>query len=133
MISEMVLIRTPGLGVGPGDRLVLRKDGAAEYVGTHKTPRQGRFRGRLSGEQFDRLAKLLCDRGFFELQPRYHQTVEGTNRPVTDAPTTTLTVTRDGKPSTVVSVGFGGPRELREIHAAILDLSEKIAWQKHEG
>jgi hypothetical protein len=132
VISEIVVQRQHGLGVGPVDRLILRSDGAAEYRGTRKVEQIGEFRGRVSPEAFDGLVRLVRAAKFFELEPLYRGTVTGTNRPVTDAPGITLSVTCDGKTTAVADYGAAGPERLRALQRTILDQIKTISWRKQD-
>lgn len=133
VITEITLVRTQGLGIGPRDRLVLRKDDSAEYEGLSRVERMGRYRGSIPDGEFERLAKLLVEKGFFDLEPTYRAKGPGGRGFVTDAPGISLAVIRDGKSKSVVDYGRGGPAELRELQAAILDISKTISWQKADS
>jgi hypothetical protein len=96
-VSEITLVRTPGLGRGPKDRLVLRRDGSAEYQGHAEVERVGQFRGSIPAAELNRLSALIHDAGFFELSRTYRGTRPGTDRPLPDAPGVLLTVVCVGK------------------------------------
>jgi hypothetical protein len=129
VVTEITLVRTQGLGTGPKDRLVLRADGTAEYEGLARVEKRGRFRGSIPKPEFTRLTRLLEEK-FFDLEPTYRAKGPGGRGFVTDAPGVVLTVIRDGKSKSVADYGRGGPAELREAQAAILDVLKTISWQK---
>jgi len=133
MITEITVLRTQGLGVGPKDRMVLRKEGTAEYEGFARVEKLGRYRGSIPTVEFERLAKLLVDKGFFDMEPTYRAKGPSGRGFVTDAPGISLAVIRDGKMKSVVDYGRGGPVELREVQAGILDVFKTIPWQKVEA
>lgn len=130
VITEIALVRTQGLGIGPKDRLVLKADGTAEYEGSARVEKLGHFRGSIPKAEFERLGKLLEEKKFFDLEPTYRAKGPGGRGFVTDAPGVVLTVIRDGKTKAVADYGRGGPVELREAQAAIFDVLKTISWQK---
>ena len=130
VVSEITLIRTPGLGRGPKDRLVLRREGSAEYEGLAGVERLGQFRGSIPAAELDRLAVSIQEAGFFDMNRVYRGTEPGTGRPLRDAPGVVLTVICDGKSKTVAEYGRGGPAALQRLHTAILDSAKTISWRK---
>jgi hypothetical protein len=86
-ITEISLERSPCYGTCPIDKVTIRSDGTAEYTGTRFVKLTGKHRGRVSREDFERLAGLVSQARFFDLKDRY-------SRPVTDNPTLTTTVKR---------------------------------------
>ena len=132
VVSEITLIRTPGLGRGPKDRLVLRRDGSAEYEGLAGVERLGLFRGSIPAAEVERLAASIQEAGFYDLNRVYRGTEPGTGRPLRDAPGVVLTVICDGKAKTVAEYGRGGPAALQRLHTAILDSAKTISWRKVE-
>jgi hypothetical protein len=132
-VTEIVIRRIQGLGVGSADLLTLRADGTAEYVGTARVERIGRYRAAISRAEFEKLVKALRESRFFELDETYRGKFPGTNRPVTDAPGIAVTAVYDGKKKTVTDYGYGGPEALRLLQRTILDSGKKLAWRKDEG
>lgn len=132
VVTEIVVRRIPGLGVGPSDLLTLRADGTAEYVGTARTERLGRYRAAITRTEFDKLVKAMNECRFFELEETYRGKVPGTNRPITDAPGIALTAVCDGKKKTVNDFGYGGPEALNRLQRTILDSGKKLPWRKDE-
>lgn len=130
VVTEITLVRTQGLGIGPKDRLLLKADGTAEYEGEARVEKVGRFRGSIPNAEFERLTRLLEEKKFFDLEPTYRAKGPGGRGFVTDAPGIVLTVIRDGKSKSVAEYGRGGPGELREVQAAILDVLKTISWRK---
>ncbi|MCC2669767.1 MAG: hypothetical protein K0Q72_2238 [Armatimonadetes bacterium] len=129
-ISEIVLVRSPGNGPGQKDRLVLKRDGTAEYQGIAKVERLGRFQGSIPIKELDRLSALIHEAGFFDLKRTYRGTQPGTDRPLPDAPGVLLTAICDGNAKTVADYGRGGPPALQRLHTAILDAAKTIVWRK---
>ncbi|MGV3720406.1 MAG: DUF6438 domain-containing protein [Actinomycetota bacterium] len=131
-VTEIIVRRIQGLGGGSADLLTLRADGTAEYVGTARVERMGRYRAAIPRAEFDKLVKALGEARFFELNETYRGKVPGTNRPVTDAPGIVVTAVSDGKKKTVTDYGYGGPEGLRLLQRTILDSGKKLTWRKDE-
>lgn len=122
-ITEITLERTPCYGTCPVDKTVLRSDGTAEYTGTRHVTRKGSFKGKVGGVEFQKLAKLLAKKKFFDLKDRY-------DAPITDNPTIITTVVRGGKAKKVSNYANAAPKELEGIEKKIIEVMEKIEWKK---
>ncbi|WP_435021710.1 DUF6438 domain-containing protein [Tundrisphaera sp. TA3] len=122
-ITEIALRRSPCFGKCPVDEVILRSDGTAEYVGTRFVPRLGKYRGKLAPADFETLAKLLADRKFFALDARYA-------RPITDQATWTTSAKRGAVEKKVEDYGGAGPEGLKEIERRIVEVMDRIEWQK---
>jgi hypothetical protein len=122
-ITEVSLRRSPCFGPCPVDEVILRSDGTAEYVGTRFVPRLGKHRGKVAAADFEKLARLVADRGFFALEGRYA-------RPITDQATWTTTARRGGVERRVEDYGGAGPEGLKEIERRIVEIMERIEWEK---
>lgn len=116
-------------------KIVLRKDGSAEYLGdvppemrrgtaypSDRSKERVAYRGKIPPEQFDRLARLINANGFFELKDDYGG--------VMDAVQTTTGVAYDGGRKEVSNqIGKGGEK-LSEIERAIEETADEIEWKK---
>ncbi len=116
-------------------KIVLRKDGSAEYLGdvppemrrgtaasSSRSKERVAYRGTIPPEQFERLAILMKANGFFELKNDYGG--------VMDAVQTTTGVVFDGGRKEVSNqIGQGGEK-LAEIERAIEGSADKIAWTR---
>ena len=112
-------------GCATGSLLVLRREGTANYTITGKA-RHGtvdqQFRGVAREEDFDRLARSVVSRGFFELNDRYE------DPELRDGEWTSTTADRDGRKKTVLHRNHAGPPNLEEIEKAIDAARAAIDW-----
>ena len=128
-ISEITLDRvgTAWLGGGrDGYTVSLRSDGTAKYEGFVNARRNGKYRGKIQGERFAKLAKLINRNEFFSLKGEYF------NPTVADGYIITTSIVYDGGRKVVKDYEEGGGDELSEIERAIQDAAEQIAWEKDE-
>ena len=125
-ISEITFERSGSWGVKSGYKVLLRKDGKAEYVGDVNAKRKGKHQGVISKEQFEQLAKLILANDFFSLEDRYQAQA-------TDTDTIIINVLYSGGRKRVEDFGRGGGERLTEIERAIDNAAEQIAWLKDEG
>ncbi|WP_165251352.1 DUF6438 domain-containing protein [Paludisphaera soli] len=89
-ITEILLSRSDEFQSGPVDKVVLRSDGTAAYTGTANVEDLGRFKGTFEDEDFKKLANLLVEKKFFEMNSGYF-----TGK--TDQPSRFTQVTRAGQ------------------------------------
>ncbi len=125
-ISEITLERSGSWGIRSGYKVVLHKDGAAEYAGDTHAKRKGKYRGQISKEQFEQLAKVIIENDYFSLGDKYRA-------PVTDTDTITTSVAYAGGRKRVEDFGRGGGERLTKIEQEIDKVAEQIAWVKDEG
>ena len=125
-ISEITLERSGGMVFGSSYKVVLRKDGTAEYVGDLYAKRRGKYRGQISKEQFERLVKVIVENDYFSLDDKYHAEV-------TDSDTITTSVVYSGGRKRVEDFGRGGGERLTKIEEEIDKVAEQIAWVRDEG
>jgi hypothetical protein len=124
-VTEISLQRTPCFGSCPVDKVVLHSNGSAEYTGTRFVELLGTYTGRISAEDFKRLAKMLEDKQFFEMNDDYR-------KPITDQATLITRATRGGKAKEVKDYGSAAPKAMQEIEKAIVEAMGKIAWKPSE-
>lgn len=122
-VTEISLERTPCFGTCPVDKAVLRSDGTATYTGTRFVERMGTYEAKFPEHDFERLARLLESRGFFEMNGRY-------DKPITDHPSVITRATRGGKEKEVVDYADAGPVELWGIERAIRGVVAEVKWEK---
>jgi len=123
-ITEITLERDcPGCPAG--SVLTLRSDGAATYTVTGKS----RFasdtkvsKGNVRADDFEKLARLIVERGFFGLDDQYD------NPAVLDGAWTMTRVTRDGQDKRVFRRDDLGPKALTDVERAIDAVKEKIEF-----
>jgi len=130
-LQEIILIRTPGLGVGPQDRLVLRADGTALYSGGRNVPRMGEHRGRLPQGEFERLAGVLWEARFFSMEPEFRMFITG-RVPVRDAASVMVTVTRGTERKSVAEYGQAAPPEFRKVVGELQAAADRVRWGEEE-
>jgi hypothetical protein len=121
-ISEIALERDC-FGCPKGVTLLLRSDGTTLYTqvgkarhGTRDEVRQG----RVSVGEFDALARLLVQRGFFQMKDRYE------DPELQDGAWATLRATRGQQQKEVFVRDDAAPPEWRAVEAAIDVLSSRI-------
>jgi hypothetical protein len=122
-VTEVRLKRTPCFGRCPVDEVVLRADGTATYEGRKYVDRIGRFEGKVAKADFEKLAKLMEEKKFFDLKDDY-------DRPITDQSSIVTTAKRGDISKEVRDYAKSGPEELRAIEKQILKVMEGIAWDK---
>ncbi|HEY9284798.1 MAG TPA: DUF6438 domain-containing protein [Pyrinomonadaceae bacterium] len=122
-ISEITLERSGSWGIRSGYKVVLRKDGTAEYVGDIHAQRKGRYRGQISNEQFEQLVKVIIENDYFSLKGKYRAMVA-------DSDTITTSVAYSGGRKRVEDYGRGGGERLTKIEREIGNVAEEIAWVK---
>ena len=125
-ISEVSLERSGSWGLRSGYRVVLRRNGSAEYAGEVDAKRKGKFHGTVSQAQFDQLTNSLIENSYFSLADKYHALV-------TDTDTVTTIVVFKGGRKTVEDFGRGGGEGLTKVEQAIDNLAEQVAWVKDGG
>ncbi|OLE55516.1 MAG: hypothetical protein AUG51_03445 [Acidobacteria bacterium 13_1_20CM_3_53_8] len=138
-ITEISLSRTACFGRCPVYEVILRADGTATYIGRRFAPRTGTYRGKISNRGFNKLAKLLTARNFFNFEDHYAVRA-------TDLPSATTSALRDGVRKSVQDYGPGfeedmrrngqpterehAPAGLLEIERAIDAVAARIKWVK---
>ena len=122
-VTEIALERTPCFGTCPVDRVVLRSDGTASYIGTRHVKLRGTYLGKVGRGDFDELARLVVDKGFFALEDRYEA-------PITCLPSRITTVRRGDGTKSVRDYGKAGPDRLRDVEDRIIELMGKIEWKR---
>ena len=84
---------------------------------------EGIFTGQVSKEQFDQLAKLIVENGYFSMKDEY------IDREIMDAPPTMTRVVYPGGAKEIRNqLGKGGKR-LSDIEGAISKAAEEIEWK----
>lgn len=130
-ISAIKLERTACFGTCPVYTVTIFSDGRIQYEGKEFVKEKGRRTGAISAREFSELAAKVEQIEFFKLQAAYRA-------PVTDLPTTIVTVTR-GRESKRVEDYFGAPKRLHSFEELIertvkswVDLSGKAAAEEDE-
>ena len=110
-ISSIKLERSACFGTCPVYSVTIFSDGRVQYEGKEFVKEKGPRTGAISAREFGELAAKVEQIGFFTLQAAYRA-------PVTDLPTTIVTVTR-GPESKRVEDYFGAPQGLHDLEALI--------------
>lgn len=124
-ITEIHLERTPCFGTCEADRVVFRKDGTCDYYGTRMVERLGHWQGRVSEEDYRRMADLVRKTRFFTLKDSY-------TRPVTDHPSILTTVRMGRRTKQVNNYADAGPARLWQLERTILGVTWGIEWRPEE-
>jgi Domain of unknown function (DUF6438) len=127
-ITTITLERTRCFGVCPVYQLTIHRSGKVEYEGKAHVWEEGRRTGRISGKDFEKLAKKIDEINFFNLKDRYDgKNPDGSGATVTDLPTTKTSVTRGNRTKTVENY-FRGPKGLKELEDLIDELTKSAEW-----
>lgn len=133
-ISEITYELDVNWGINEIDKIVMRKDGAAEYLAGHGAafrndlnphPQfKGSYRGNFDPAEFQNLATIIIQSDFFSRNDRYSSLVA-------DASTITTTVVYAGGRKTAVNYGGGGDHDVGNVQQAIIGLAKKVPWRKY--
>jgi len=127
-ITTITLERTTCFGTCPVYQLTIHRSGKVEYEGKAHVWEEGRRTSRISGKNFEKLAKKIDEINFFDLKDRYDgKNPDGSGVTVTDLPTTKTSVTRGNRTKTVENY-FRGPKELKELEDLIDELTKSAEW-----
>ncbi len=121
-ITEIGLRRTACRGGCPVYRVVIREDVSFEYIGEKFVQRQGEYPGSVSRKSFDKLAELIEEVGFMDLDESYAV-------PRTCQATVFTTIVSNGVKKTVSNYGGGGPAVLWAIEELIDKLVLEGEWR----
>jgi hypothetical protein len=127
-VTEIAIEHTGCFGSCPIYTLILRADGSADYDGRAFVAHLGRRRGTLRRAEFEELARLALDIGYFDLDAAYTCSV-------TDSSTVyTSVVRREGNKTNKAMIrhyapGVTGPPRLRQFEYAIDDTADFVVWK----
>ena len=113
-ISEVHLERGGCHGSCPVDRVILRRDGTASYIGKMYVDRIGQYKGVFNPKDFYRLSAFVQGQGFFALEDQYNPRIE-------DANERTTTVIRRNAMTTVHAKGA-------EKTSVVMGTSKRRFW-----
>ncbi|MEP7269949.1 MAG: DUF6438 domain-containing protein [Acidobacteriota bacterium] len=123
-ITEITLEREFYFGMGPVYKLILRRDGSADYTGVANVSRIGKSTAkdpRLAFE-FTYLARLIAHQRFLKMDDRYATSM-------TDQETVVTSVVHNGQRKTILNYGRTAPMELYGIEMAIDAVAARIEWE----
>lgn len=119
-VTEIALQRTGCYGACPAYQVTVRVDGVVEYWGGDFAPRQGRHSGQ-AGTSLSYLATLARELGLYEMKSYY-------SRPVSDNPTTFVSIVRNGKRTLIMDYGAAGPLRLIAFQEMVDRVLERVEW-----
>ncbi len=115
------LERTACFGPCPAYRITIHQSGKATYEGIAHVEQQGMHHAQVDGSLMDRLVQEAEQKGFFEMKDEY-------DRPVTDLPSTILTVRRNGDTKTVKG-RVDPPQAFKDLAAWADEMLLPIPWK----
>lgn len=115
------LTRGMCFGTCPVYSVTLRADGTATWNGEAFVDRLGEFRGEFWEGEFDRLARFIQRSGFFDWHDEYAEAV-------TDNPTYTIEVERDGRSKRVLQYATDEPSDFWVIGRLIDSIAAEATW-----
>lgn len=126
---EIVLERTPCFGFCPDYTVTIRGDGAVTFEGRRFVNARGVHTATIAPAEVERLLAHFDAIGFETLRSAYRANV-------TDLPTTTITLTRNGRTKSVLDyggTGAGMPESVRELQQEIDRVAGTGRWVLREG
>ena len=116
----ITLERTVCFGSCPDYSLIVYGNGTLIYEGRNFVEVIGRQSSNISQEHVQELVRAFYVKGYFTLQDEY-------SAPVTDLPTTTTSISIDGRYKQVINY-YGAPEQLIELENMIDDIAESERW-----
>lgn len=126
---EISLTRGVCFGFCPAYTVTISGDGQVRYEGRSFVDAVGERTATIPAEDVTRLLARFDDIGFDQLQQAYRANVS-------DLPTYTVTLTRNGQTKTVVDYGgpsVGMPRAVRDLEAEIDRVAGTAQWVLRNG
>ncbi len=113
---------TSCMGDCPVYRAEIYTNGLVVYEGKENVGKIGRYTGRLSRKEFQKIRLAFEEAGFFSMQDEYVE-------PWTDLPTTWIHYS-DGCRQKKIKDYSGAPEALKELEKRVLDLVEGVDLKK---
>lgn len=126
---EITLNRTVCFGFCPDYTVTINGDGQVRYVGRSFVNVVGERTASIPAADVARLLQRFDEVGFAQLQDEYRGQM-------TDLPTTTITLTRNGQTKRLVDYGgtsVGMPAAVRELQAEIDRVANTAQWVLRDG
>ncbi|MBL8544399.1 MAG: hypothetical protein JNJ63_11390 [Hyphomonadaceae bacterium] len=126
---EITLQRTPCFGFCPDYTVTITGEGDVRYVGRRFVNVVGERHASIPRADVERLLQRFDAIGFDRLRDEYRAQV-------TDLPTNTITLTRNGRTKRVVDyggTGAGMPVAVRELQAEIDRVAQTAQWVLRDG
>jgi hypothetical protein len=115
---------TPCMGDCPAYRAEIYRNGMVIYEGKENVERIGRYTGRMSRKELNRIRHAFEEAGFFFMQDEYVE-------PWTDLPTVWIYYS-DGNRQKRIKDYSGAPEALKELEEKVLEILDRIEWTKRE-
>jgi hypothetical protein len=130
-----------GNRLGRAFKVILSREGTASFEGKANVKLIGKYRGRISKEEFDNLADSLISKKYSQIDNDlpFRMSKAAGIETITfyDSPVVITSVTHDGKQKvirrlTIVDSNYKKsiPKEITEIEKAITDAAMGIRWEK---
>jgi hypothetical protein len=136
-ITSILMHRSGCFGFCPIYEVEVTEQGAVTFSGHRFVEKTGKHHGKVTPSQFQQLAALVKQVGFFRLQDRYRYEQDGCTTWATDNPTVDIIVTRGSKKKHVsYYYGCKGPSVAKQIVAlseAIDKITGTSAWIGNGG
>lgn len=113
--------KTPCFGRCPVYEVRVYRSGFATYEGKNFTEKMGRFTGKLTPDQIDRILEKAGSIDYFSLKNEY-------NSDVTDLPSTYTTIVQNGEKKRI-RARASYPDELRELHETMESVFDQVTWK----
>jgi hypothetical protein len=126
---EITLQRTVCYGFCPAYTVTITGEGEVRYRGERFVNVVGPASATIPREEVARLLARFDEIGFDQLRDEYHGQM-------TDLPTTTITLVRDGRRKRLVDYGgtsVGMPRAVRDLQAEIDRVAGTARWVLRDG
>lgn len=114
--------RTVCFGSCPDYSLTIYGNGTVHYEGRNFVAVTGRQTSTIPPEDVRELVKNFYDIGYFSLEDEYAV-------PVTDLPTTTTSISIDGRFKEIVDY-YGAPEKIRQLENKIDEVAKSEVWVK---
>lgn len=126
---EITMTRTVCFGYCPAYTVTITGDGEVTYVGRQFVNVTGEQHATIPSADVARLVQRFDEIGFDSLRDAYRANI-------TDLPTTTISISRDGRQKTVVDYGgtrVGLPQEVRALQSEIDRVAGTDRWVLRDG
>ncbi len=125
-INDVVITleRTACYGTCHAYKLTISGEGTVEYEGKQFVNVIGKQTDKISIGKVNELVNTFYNINYFSLKDNYYE-------PVTDLPTTTTSITINGKTKTVVDY-VGAPQSLKDLENKIDEITNSKRWIKGE-
>lgn len=118
---HITIEKTPCYGMCPTYSLKISGDGKAVWEGTKNVKREAQDSAMISQDEVAKLVNAFDANNFYTLEDRYD------SRMVSDLPSTTITIVKNGQRKSVYSY-FGAPKEFTNVAHAIEDIAVAHGW-----